>query len=185
MFLNQPTIYWIAQLVGVGSLISYIVAFQVKNNTRLYLAQTVGGFIMAIHLFLLGAISGVALQFVSMGEFLLLFLAKKYPKLKNKIFLVLFIAGHIAITVIYWDGLLAGLAFVASFVTMLAMWSNNARLIRVANLFVILPVWLVYNFLIRSIPGVAMEIISMISVIVSIVRFGWKNLGDPNSEFQN
>ena len=67
--------------------------------------------------------------------------------------------------------------------TTIGYWSNNAQKIRLSQ-FIGSPCVLLYDILIRSWGGVLSESITLVSIIVSVIRFGWKNMGDPNSDFQ-
>lgn len=40
------------------------------------------------------------------------------------------------------------------------------------------PLWIIYNILVGSWAGIMDEIVSEISRITSIVRYGWENLGN-------
>ena len=55
-------------------------------------------------------------------------------------------------------------------------WDNNAQKIRLVNLAVASPCWLVYDILVGSWGGVANEVITTVSALVSIGRYGWKAL---------
>ena len=62
-------------------------------------------------------------------------------------------------------------------VQLIGYWTNNAQKIRMSQM-IGSPTVLVYDFLIRSWGGVLNESIVIISILVSIVRFGWKNMGE-------
>ena len=69
------------------------------------------------------------------------------------------------------------LPFISVAVTSIGYWTNNAQKIRLSQM-IGSPTVLVYDFLIRSWGGVLNESIVIISIIVSIMRFGWKNMGE-------
>ena len=94
------------------------------------------------------------------------------------------VLGFAAVLRFTWAGPVSLLAFTASAFSTVCYWSNNARTLRLANLLVASPCWLVYDFIVRSWGGMASEAITIISILISIRRFGWKALGDPNSQFQ-
>lgn len=52
-----------------------------------------------------------------------------------------------------------------------------------SNLFCASPAWLLYDVMVGSIAGIVNEAITLTSIIVSVLRFGWKELGDPESAF--
>lgn len=53
-----------------------------------------------------------------------------------------------------------------------ALMTRNGRIIRMAQVCVISPVWLVNNFLTGSIGGVVTEVFGIGSVILSFLRYG-------------
>ncbi len=52
-----------------------------------------------------------------------------------------------------------------------------------SNLFCASPAWLLYDVMVGSAAGVVNELITLGSIIISIFRFGWKELGNPESSF--
>ena len=72
------------------------------------------------------------------------------------------------------------LPFLAMVVGTFGYWTNNARKLRIAELACVIPAWMSYDFISRAYGGVLNELVILISIIVSIVRFGWKGLDDPN-----
>ena len=71
---------------------------------------------------------------------------------------------------VWW---LVSLAFIAQAAGTLSMWTRNGKTIRVAQLAVVSPFWLLYDALIPtpSIGGILCEVFNMISVVVSFIRF--------------
>lgn len=43
------------------------------------------------------------------------------------------------------------------------------------------PLWIIYNILVGSWAGIMDEIVSEISMIISIVRYGWDNLNEVDN----
>jgi hypothetical protein len=54
-------------------------------------------------------------------------------------------------------------------------WTNNAQKIRLSQLFGS-PCILLYDVLVHSLAGAMSESFTLVSIIVSIFRFGWNNL---------
>ena len=48
--------------------------------------------------------------------------------------------------------------------------------IRVAGIFINSPLWIIYDIIVGSWAGILDEVISEASMIISICRYGWKNL---------
>ena len=61
-------------------------------------------------------------------------------------------------------------------------WTNNAKKIRITNLAVNSPCMLLYDVLVRSWGGVLNESIAMLSIVISVMRFGWKALDGDRIE---
>ncbi len=80
-------------------------------------------------------------------------------------------------TIVTWNGPISLLPFASIAVTTLGYWTNNALKIRLSQM-IGSPCYLVYDVLVQSWGGVVSESIAIISIIVSICRFGWKNLSN-------
>ena len=87
-----------------------------------------------------------------------------------------------AMTIYTWNGAISLLPFISVAVTTIGYWSNNAQKIRLSQ-FIGSPCTLLYDVLIRSWGGVLSETITLASIIVSVIRFGWKNMGRPDADF--
>ena len=53
----------------------------------------------------------------------------------------------------------------------LAMWTRNGKTIRIAQLSMISPIWIVNNVFYFSIGGILCEVFNMLSVVISMLRF--------------
>lgn len=43
-------------------------------------------------------------------------------------------------------------------------------------MFINSPLWIIYNFMSGSLAGILDEIVTEISLVISVFRFGWKSL---------
>ena len=82
-------------------------------------------------------------------------------------------------TICTWDGWISLLPFASVGVTTVGYWTENAQKIRLSQLMGS-PCTLLYDVLVRSWGGALSETITLVSIIVSIFRFGWKNLDKNN-----
>ena len=55
----------------------------------------------------------------------------------------------------------------------IAMYSDNGKYIRMAQLFISSPCWLIYNFVSGTIGGVICEVFVIASTVISIIRYGF------------
>ena len=88
--------------------------------------------------------------------------------------ILLFLTGTTAVT---WAGWISLLPFVSVAVTTVGYWTRNAQKIRLSQL-IGSPCTLTYDVLIRSWGGALSEGIVIASILISIWRFGWRNLAD-------
>ena len=173
----------IAQIIGFVALLCYLLSYQLRSNRGLYLAQTAGNFLFMIQFLLLGAYSGCVNLILGILRNLLMTQYGKRKWVRSKGWVAVFIAAFAAVLVLTWDGWTSLLPFAAMTTCTVAFWTDNALNIRKANLFVACPSWIIYDVVFHSWAGVLNETITIVSIMVSVWRFGWKNLGDPDSGF--
>jgi len=70
-----------------------------------------------------------------------------------------------------YTGAVSVLPYIAAAVTTIGYWTENARSIRTAQL-VGTPCTLLYDLVIGSWGGAASEALTLLSVIISVLRFG-------------
>lgn len=173
----------IVQGIGFLGVISFIISYQLKSNRELYLFQLIGCLLFCIQFVLLGAGSGAFSLLLNIIRSALLIKYKDWQWVRWKGLPILLCIGFTLIMWYTWSGPVSILAFVASTVSTVFYWSNNAKWIRMSNLFCASPAWLLYDVIVGSIAGIVNESITLTSIIVSVWRFGWKELGDPESAF--
>ena len=88
-------------------------------------------------------------------------------------------------TLFNWEGWFSVFSFGAVAGSTIGYWSNNARAIRTSNLFCASPCWMIYDIAVGAWAGVVNEVIAMASVIISVIRFGWKQLGESGRDFND
>ena len=75
-----------------------------------------------------------------------------------------------------WDNWWSVLPVAANIAATIGGYTFNARKIRAVGIFINSPMWIVYNALVGSWAGILDEIVSEASMIISVLRYGWKNL---------
>ena len=167
----------IIQGIGFAGLFLFVMSFQIKSNRALYLLQSLGCGMFCLQFLLLGSLSGcLSLVAVTIRNIQLL-KYREWAWVRWKGWVAIYSAYFIAVLVITWDGPISILPYLAVQVGTIMYWTDNARMIRLANLFCASPSWLVFDALVGSIGGMLNELIVITSVLVSIYRYGWKNLG--------
>ena len=161
----------------------FLLSYQVKTNRRLFLVQTLGIVLFMLQFFMLGAFTGCLNLGIGVIRNLMCMRFKEWPWVRNKVWMVLFLAAFAAVTWYTWNGWISLFPLAGMSSCTVAFWTNNALNIRKANLFVASPAWIVYDVIVHSYAGILSEMITIGSILVSVWRFGWKNLGDPDSGF--
>lgn len=57
-------------------------------------------------------------------------------------------------------------------------YTYNGKTIHMVGMLINSLLWIIYNILVGSWAGIMDEIVSEISMIISIVRYGWNNLNE-------
>lgn len=174
----------LAQVFGALGVLAFILSYQIKSNRLLFAFQFMGCAMFCAQFFLLDALSGCLSLAVTMLRNVLMMKSKDWTWVRWKGWPAVFGGAFFAILLLTWAGPVSLLAFTASTVSTIGYWTNNAQKIRLANLACASPCWLVYDVIVGSWSGVLNEAITLGSILVSIYRYGWKAMGDPDSEFQ-
>ncbi len=172
------------QAIGFVGVAFFIASYQIKSNRALFACQLTGCIIFCIQFFIMGAYTGALSLIINIIRNVLLLKARDWPWVKSKITLAVIIALLAGVTVYTWAGWMSLLPFVSVAVTSIGYWTNNAQKIRLSQ-FIGAPCTLVYDILIRSWGGVLSESITLMSIIISVARFGWKEMGKEDSDFQD
>lgn len=170
------------QLIGWLGMAAFLVSYQIKSNKMLFALQALGAGLFCLQFCLMHAYSGCWSLVLVLLRGLMLRRYQDWKWVRWKGWSLVFSAAFLLVLVLTWSGPLSLLTFVASVVSTFCYWTDNAGRIRIGNLFIASPCWILYDVLVGSWGGVASEILSMVSIIVSIKRFGWKKLMDGKSE---
>ena len=171
--------HWIANGFGVLSTVCFIISFQVKSNKGLFIIQSAANVFYGTQFYLLGARGGLFNMALQILRNMLLIRIDEWTWLKWKIWAPLFCVPSLIYMFVTWTGWIDILPFIAYTVGTFAYWTNNARMFRLSEIACVSPAWLLYDFLTGAYGGMLTELVILASVIVSIVRFGWKGLDDP------
>ena len=170
------TIQLIGQLLGFVSTALFLLSFQFKQNKQLFALQLGSFAFYVLHYFLIGAIAGCVAMAINTARCVVMYFFndKKWAAWKG--WLWIFLALYLANAVYTWEGFISLLPLCGSVACMFAYWSRNLRKIRVINLILGSPTWLVYDIVLGSISASIMESLTILSILISIIRYGWKAL---------
>lgn len=167
----------VIQAIGFLGLLFFIISYQIRSNKVLFLCQLMGCVVFCIQMLLLGAYTGAVSLLVNILRNILLLKINDWKWVKSRWTLTAVIALLTAVTAYTWNGALSLLPFASVAVTSIGYWTDNAQKIRLSQL-IGSPCTLLYDIFVKTWGGVISESMTIISIIVSIVRFGWNDLDD-------
>ena len=164
----------IAQILGIFGMLAAIFSYQCKTNRNYYIFQGLSGVFFSIQFIMIGAWAGLVFNAYNIIRAVIY----QSKKAKSVYCIVLLEAMVVAATLLsifafketWW---LVLFTFIAQAAGTFSMWTRNGKTIRIFQLAVVSPFWLLYDLLIPtpSIGGILCEVFNMVSVIVSFIRF--------------
>ena len=169
----------VVQVIGLIGTALFFMSYQCKSNKNLFRVQFLSYLFYTTHLILLGAITG-GISYIINGirSFCL---GSKIDFLRSRKMCVIICILQLMTLIITWSGWLSLLPVAANIASTLGGYTHNARKIRIAGMFVNSPLWIIYDIIVGSWAGILDELVSEGSMIISIVRYGWKELDKVNS----
>ena len=162
------------QAIGVVGTVLFFLSYQFKSNKTLFRVQFVSYLCYTTHLLLLGAVTGgISYVLNTVRSFCL---GGKNKFLKSWWACAIICSLQVLALIFTWGGWWSILPIAANIAATIGGYTHNARKIRIAGMFINSPLWIVYNIIVGSWAGILDEIVSEASMIVSIIRYGWKNL---------
>ncbi|MBR2020851.1 MAG: YgjV family protein [Clostridia bacterium] len=160
----------ITQVIGLLAAVIVIGSYQFKKNSSLIIVQTAGSFLFLLNYFMLGAYTGAFMNLACVARGLIFYGGDKTRKPFVLVALnLLLIVG----AVFTWESALSLLPLLGMIAVTVGMYSDNGKYIRMAQLFISSPCWLIYNFASGTIGGVICEIFVICSAVISIIRYGF------------
>ena len=168
--------YILIQVIGLAGTAVFFVSFQCKKNQNLFRMQFLSYLIYTIHLVLLGAITGCVSYIINI--FRSLCLGSRWDFAHKKSMCAVICLMQAVDLMFTWSGWYSVLPAAANIASTIAGYTHNARKIRLAGMLINSPLWIIYDIIVGSWAGILDEAASELSMIISIIRYGWKNLDD-------
>lgn len=168
----------ICQTIGLIGSVLMILSFQCKKPKKLIIMQSFGGLMFAVNFFMLGAYTGSILNGVNVIR------GVAFTKIKKKTLLtpVTIILIYIIATALTYNGWLSLFVFIAQSAGTITFYINTDKAIKLGNLFITSPLWLIYNIVNGSIGGILCESFVITSIIIYIIRTkGFSNVGESEN----
>lgn len=166
--------YIAVQIIGFIGTILFFVSFQFRENRTLFRVQFFSYVFYTVHLVLLGAFTGGVSYVINC--FRSFCLGSRWKFAQKKEMCVIICLMQLAAMCFTWAGWISILPVAANIASTIGGYTHNPRKIRIAGMFVNSPLWIIYNIIVGSWAGILDEVVSEISMLVSVIRFGWKEL---------
>ena len=165
----------IVQGIGFVAAGLLIASFQCKRSRRLFTYQMCACIVYIIHFYLLGAMSGSGNQFVGLVRgFIYSNRGKKWAD--SEYWPAIIVALNVIVMLLTWVNYMSIFPFLGMVGITIAGAKGNGKHVRLANLCLCSPSWLIYDIYSHSIPGILCETFIMTSIIISVFRYGWEAL---------
>lgn len=168
----------ITQGIGFVATALQIGSFQCKSSRKLIFMQLCANLLFLAHMLMLGAYSGCVSLFISCVRNFIL--SNRRPWAYWKGWPWILVLANLAGTALVWENVFSILPCIAVVAVTIASWSRNGKRIRIANLLLASPSWLIYDVYTGSYSGIVSELITLCSVWISVLRFGWKALDNTD-----
>ena len=156
------------QVVSVMGMIAIILSFQCKSNRNLVIVMGAGALLFAISFFMLDQPSAAVFNLISV----ICSVVCLKDNLKNKFVFGLIATLYVVATWFTADGWWQWLLMAAQLAGSYTIMFKSGTFIRNVRFFFTSPVWLINNTVVGfSLGGIVCEIITMISILVSFIRF--------------
>ena len=162
------------QAIGIFGTLLFFLSYQCKKNKNLFRVQFVSYLCYTTHLLLLGAVTGgISYVLNTVRSFCL---GSKYAFLKSKWMCAIICTLQVIALLITWDGWWSLLPIVANIAATIGGYTYNGQKIRATGIFINSPLWIIYDIIVGSWAGILDEVVTETSMLISIYRYGWKNL---------
>ena len=166
--------FLLIQGIGFLGTILFFLSYQCRSNRNLFRVQFLSYLCYTAHLLALGAVTGgISYILNTVRSFCL---GSRHSFLKGKAVCALICLLQLVALALTWDGWWSVLPVAANIAATIGGYTFNPRKIRIAGMFINSPLWIVYNIIVGSWAGILDEIVTEASMILSIYRYGWKNL---------
>jgi Bacterial inner membrane protein. len=163
-------IFWIVQVLGIVSLIFYVLSFQMKTKENLLIMQIVSNIFATIQYSLTTALTGAVQTLLGVLRGIVFYFYKKRNLNPNKIVLIIFEIFIILGSVFTWGGIISSLPLAGMTANLYGQWQNNIKVLRILAIISGI-LWAAYAFYTGVYTGMLTEILKIASSAIGLWRF--------------
>jgi hypothetical protein len=160
----------VAQGIGMVGLTFAIISFQNNKRNLILIFLGLAQMCFIVHYALLEVWPAFAVNIVAVVRTFSFLLRGKKKWMEKNTLMYIFIGLFCIAVVLSWNGWISLLPVVAMTVETIGLWKKKPRLIR-SIVIIPRPLWIIYNTIHHSYPGVLTELFVVGSLITGIVRF--------------
>ena len=166
------------QLIGLIGTALFFASYQFRSNKNLFRIQFLSYLCYTVHLIALGAVTGGVSYMLNMLRSFCL--GSRFKFARSRAMCAIICLLQLATLILTWSGWISILPVAANIAATIGGYTQNGRKIRLCGMCINSPLWIIYDIIVGSWAGILDEAVSEISMIISIVRYGWKNLDSVN-----
>ena len=165
----------IGQIFGIVGLCIIVSSFQCKKNKNFFLLQAIGSFAFVMNFLLINAYAGALFNLTNLVRGFL-FSKEDHKKWKLALLITLYTICFAFSSFLVWGDwfmiFIASLPYITLVFMTVFMWQADGKRIRYFQVSFMSPAWIVHNIFNFSLGGILCESFSMVSTIISFIRYG-------------
>ncbi len=161
----------IAQIVGGFGLLFAVISFQQNTRKRILRFQMVAATFFSVHMYLLGAMTGMVVNIVGIVRNIL-FYKTQGKGTQSRALLYFLIALYVIASAATYKNIFSIFPAMAVILQTVGLWMKNPKKIRRILIFAT-PCWFTYNFFNMSIAGMMTDVLSATSLIAAMLRYDY------------
>lgn len=162
--------YIVSQVFVIFAVLTFGFSYLTKDKKKIMILVTMTSLFYGVEYFLLGALSGVAVNIISIIRNVWFYINAKNNK-KNSVWILIILSALLVILgIITYTNIFSIIPIVATIMFTYSVWQDNNKVYK----YMAVPMsimWIVYNFICGSILGVIAESVILIFEIVGIMRY--------------
>lgn len=156
--------------IGMAAFLVMALAFQSNVRSHILYLQVFGMAILGVHLYLLGAITGMALMGILAARNLIFLQKDRFPIAGHRFVYYAFLLLVLTVGLLTWEGWGSIFAIGGSLLATYGFWLSEPRRIRKIILLSALT-WTPYAIIFKAYPVLLLEIFLAASILIAMWRY--------------
>ena len=165
-----------AQIVGLLAVITFLLSYQQRKRKKIIAFNATSRMLYIVQYLMLGAFEGAALDILGTVSSVAAHNKDKGIIAKHfKAFVILFDLLILAVGLMLYENVFSFFPIIGVILHTSAFWISDERIIRIVS-FAGSPFWLVYNFASLAYGSALGDVLTMVSIGISIYRYDIKKV---------